>query len=136
MEYAMCTLITGGRSLPKLSGVTAHQPAQKWFQHVLAKNESKKSWYDEGFNSFISEFAVKQIMEKENQEDENPFQSMYNAYNYMVRKGGEQPLSTHADRFDDNMNFGISAYNKGAIFVTQLAYVIGWDNTFKALQRF
>src|SRR5690554_3965930 len=34
------------------------------------------------------------------------------------------------------MNFGISAYNKGAIFVTQLAYVIGWDNTFKALQRF
>lgn len=136
MEYAMCTLITGERSLPSLIGVTAHELAHKWFQHVLATNESKHSWFDEGFTSFISDFAVKQIMEKENQEDENPFQSMYNAYNYMVRKGGEQPLSTHADRFDDNMNFGISAYNKGAIFVTQLAYVIGWDNTFKALQRF
>src|SRR5690606_40737528 len=63
-------------------------------------------------------------------------QSMYNNYYYMVRKGGENPLSTHADRYDDNMNYGISAYSKGAIFLTQLAYVIGWDNTFKSLQRF
>jgi len=136
MEYAMCTLITGERSLPSLIGVTAHELAHKWFQHVLATNESKHGWFDEGFTSFISDFAVKQIMEKENQEDENPFQSMYNAYNYMVKKGGEQPLSTHADRFDDNMNYGISAYNKGALFVTQLAYIIGWENTFKSLQRF
>src|SRR5690606_32936814 len=31
---------------------------------------------------------------------------------------------------------GISAYTKGAVFITQLAYVIGWDNTFKTLKRF
>ena len=136
MEYAMCTLITGERSLPSLIGVTAHELAHKWFQHVLASNESKHSWFDEGFTSFISDFAVKQIMEKENQEDENPFQSMYNAYYRMIIKGDEQPLSTHADRFDLNRNFGISAYNKGAIFVTQLAYLIGWENTFKSIQRF
>src|SRR5690554_8053996 len=61
MEYAMCTLITGERSLPSLIGVTAHELAHKWFQHVLATNESKHSWFDEGFTSFISDFAVKQI---------------------------------------------------------------------------
>ena len=135
-EYAMCTLITGERSLPSLIGVTAHELAHMWFQHVLATNESKHEWLDEGFTSFIADFAVNQVLEKEEQEDENPFQSMYNNYYYMVRKGGENPLSTHADRYDDNMNYGISAYSKGAIFVTQLAYVIGWDNTFKSLQRF
>lgn len=136
MEYAMCTLITGKRSLPSLIGVTAHELAHMWFQHLLATNESKHGWMDEGFTSFISDFAVNKIMDKKNQEDANPFQSMYNNYKYMVKMAGEQPLSTHADRFDDNMNYGISAYTKGAVFITQLAYVIGWDNTFKTLQRF
>src|SRR5690554_6896973 len=136
MEYAMCTLITGKRSLPSLIGVTAHELAHKWFQHVLATNESKYGWFDEGSTSFIADFAVNEIMDKDNQEDEFPFQTMYNNYFYMVKMGGEQPLSTHSDRFDDNMNYGISAYTKGAVLVTQLAYVIGWDNTFKALKRF
>lgn len=136
MEYAMCTLITGKRSLPSLIGVTAHEFAHMWFQHMLATNESKHEWMDEGFTSFISDFAVNQIMDKKNQEDENPFQSAYNGYYYMVKKDGQQPLTTHADRYDDNMNYGISAYNKGAVFITQLAYIIGWEDTFKTLKRF
>lgn len=136
MEYAMCTLITGERSLPSLIGVTAHEFAHMWFQHLLATNESKHEWMDEGFTSFISDFAVNQIMEKENREDQNPFESMYGNYYYMVKKGGEQPLSTHADRYDDNLKYGISAYSKGAVFISQLAYIIGWDNTFKTLKRF
>lgn len=136
MEYAMCTLITGKRSLSSLVGVTAHELAHKWFQHLLATNESKHEWMDEGFTSFISDFAVNQISEKELQEEEDSFARSYNSYFYMVKKGHENPLSTHADRYDDNMNYGISAYNKGAVFITQLAYVIGWENTFKTLQRF
>ena len=136
MEYAMCTLITGNRSLPSLIGVTAHELAHMWFQHLLATNESKHGWMDEGFTSFIADFAVNSIMEKENQEDENPFKSMYDNYYYMIGKNGEQPLSTHADRFNDNMNYGVSAYSKGAVFITQLSYVIGFDNTMKTLKRF
>lgn len=136
MEYAMCTLITGKRSLPSLIGVTAHELAHMWFQHLLATNESKHEWMDEGFTTFISDFAVNSIMDKENREDENAFQSNYNNYYYLIKKGGENPLSTHADRYDDNMNYGIAAYSKGAIFITQLAYVIGWDNTFAAIKRF
>lgn len=136
MEYAMCTLITGERSLPSLIGVTAHEFAHMWFQHLLATNESKHEWMDEGFTSFISDFAVNQIMEKENQEDLHPFESMYGNYNYVIKKGGEVPLTTHADRYDDNLRYGVAAYSKGAIFITQLAYIIGWDNTFKTLKRF
>ena len=136
MEYAMCTLITGNRSLPSLIGVTAHELAHMWFQHLLATNESKHGWMDEGFTSFIADFAVNSIMEKANQEDENPFKSMYDNYYYMIGKNGEQPLSTHADRFNDNMNYGVSAYSKGAVFITQLSYVIGFDNTMKTLKRF
>ena len=35
MEYAMCTMITGERPYPSLVGVTAHEMAHAWFQHLL-----------------------------------------------------------------------------------------------------
>ena len=41
MEYAMCTMITGERPYPSLLGVTAHEMAHAWFQHLLATNEAK-----------------------------------------------------------------------------------------------
>ena len=49
MEYAMMTLITGDRSYESLVGVTAHELAHSWFQQVLATNEMKHEWMDEGF---------------------------------------------------------------------------------------
>jgi len=136
MEYAMCTLITGERGLPSLIGVTAHEFAHAWFQGVLAFNESKYYWMDEGFTSYISDLAVSKVMEKQLQEDENPFQTMYNNYYYMVGLEREQPLTTHADRYKYNLIHGISAYSKGAIFLTQLGYLIGEKNLKKTIKRF
>jgi hypothetical protein len=137
MEYAMCTLITGKRSVGSLVGVTAHEMAHSWFQHVLATNESKHEWMDEGFTSFISDLAMTEIMPSKNKkDDENPFLSSYNNYFYMVTSGKEQPQSTHADRYDENMVYGISSYSKGTVFLTQLGYVIGIENMMKTLKRF
>lgn len=136
MEYAMCTLITGNRSLPSLVGVTAHELAHVWFQGVLAFNESKHYWMDEGFTSYISDLAVSSVMEKELQEDENPFQTSYNSYYYMALSGKEQPLTTHADRYEFNQIHGIAAYSKGAVFLTQLGYLIGQENLDRTIKRF
>ncbi|HUH51431.1 MAG TPA: M1 family metallopeptidase [Flavobacterium sp.] len=136
MEYAMCTLITGNRSLPSLIGVTAHELAHAWFQGVLGINESKFYWMDEGFTSYISDLAVSTIMDKKLQEDEAPFQTAYNNYSYMARSGKEQPLSTHGDRYEINQNYGIAAYSKGAVFLVQLGYLIGKENLDKSIKRF
>ncbi len=64
MEYAMLTLITGGRSYRSLFGVTAHELAHSWFQHILATNEMKHEWMDEGFTSYISTLAEDLIIEE------------------------------------------------------------------------
>lgn len=138
MEYAMCTLITGNRSYGSLVGVTAHEFAHSWFQHILASNESKHEWMDEGFTSFISDLAMQQVLpsKKKEGEDQNPFQSAYGNYRYLVKTGKEQPLSTHADRYDYNMAYGIAAYSKGEIFLAQLGYIIGTENLMKTLKRY
>ncbi|HBY69480.1 MAG TPA: peptidase M1, partial [Flavobacteriaceae bacterium] len=49
MEYGMSTLITGERKFESLVGVTAHELAHTWFQFLMATNEARHEWMDEGF---------------------------------------------------------------------------------------
>ena len=131
MEYAMCTLITGERSYPSLYGVTSHELAHSWFQQVLAFNESKYAWMDEGFTVFLDALGEQSL-----RGNMNPFESAYKNYRALVEKGLEEPLTTHADRFRTNVAYGIGSYKKGAIFLSQLAYIIGPVAVVESLQRF
>ena len=133
MEYAMCTLITGQRSYGSLVGVTAHEMAHTWFQFLLATNESKHEWMDEGFTSYISALAMNDIMD---QKQENPLSGSYRGYTYLANSGTEQPLTTHADRYNFNQGYGISAYSKGAVFMAQLGYIIGDENLKTTIKKY
>ncbi|MDG5491051.1 M1 family metallopeptidase [Psychroserpens sp. SPM9] len=133
MEYAMCTLITGERSYGSLVGVTAHEMAHTWFQFLLATNEAKHEWMDEGFTSYISSLAMNEIMDRNS---DNPHTGSYRGYVYLANSGIEQPLTTHADRYTYNQAYGISAYSKGAVFMAQLGYIIGEDNLNKTIKKY
>ncbi len=133
MEYAMCTLITGKRSFGSLVGVTAHEMAHTWFQFLLASNEAKHEWMDEGFTSYISDYAMDAV---NNSKLKNPAAGAYNGYYYLVKSGKEKPQTTHADRYDTNMAYGITAYNKGSVFLSQLGYIIGADNLKLTLKKY
>ena len=133
MEYAMATLITGGDKPGSVIGTMIHELAHSLFQHILATNEAKHEWMDEGFTSFISALCSNEIRE---QNKENPFEGSYKGYYYLVNSGKEQPQTTHADRYDANTPYGISAYSKGAIFLSQLGYVIGQDKLMEALKKY
>lgn len=133
MEYAMSTLITGGEKPGSVIGTMIHELAHSWFQHILATNEAKHEWMDEGFTSFISALASNEIR---NQNKQNPFAGSYKGYYYLVKSGKEQPQSTHADRYDSNTPYGSSAYRKGAIFLSQLGYVIGQDKLMETIRKY
>ncbi|GGG13115.1 peptidase M1 [Dokdonia pacifica] len=133
MEYAMCTLITGERSFGSLVGVTAHEFAHTWFQFLLATNEAKHEWMDEGFTSYISAKAMNEVMQ---QNRENPVSGSYSGYYRLVESGYEQSQSTHADRYNRNFAYGVAAYSKGAIFLSQLGYIIGEENLEKTIKKY
>jgi aminopeptidase N len=133
MEYAMSTLITGKRSYGSLVGVTAHEMAHSWFQFLLATNEAKHEWMDEGFTSYISTLAMNEIMDEKK---ENPLSRSYRGYSFLANSGVEQPLTTHADRYSINQAYGISAYSKGAVFISQLGYIIGDDNLKATIKKY
>ncbi|MGF1555802.1 M1 family metallopeptidase [Paucihalobacter sp.] len=133
MEYAMCTLITGERNFGSLVGVTAHELAHTWFQFLLATNESKHEWMDEGFTSYISNLAMNEVMD---QNRENPQASSYRGYISLALSGKEQPLTTHADRYEYNAAYGTAAYSKGAVFLAQLGYIMGEENLKKTIKKY
>ena len=133
MEYAMCTLILGQGDWDGLLGVTAHEMAHSWFQHVLASNESKHGWMDEGFTSFLEDYGLNEIADKK---VENPYGGAYKGYNWLANSGKEQPQGTHADRFDENRVYSITSYSKGELFLSQLIYVIGKENLLKTLKKY
>ncbi len=133
MEYAMSTLITGGRKFGSLVGVMSHEMAHSWFQHILATNEAKHEWMDEGFASFISNLCMNKIMDRNK---ENPFENSYKGYINLALSGKEQPQTTHADRFEHNFSYGTSAYSKGSIFLSQLGYVIGQDKLMETIRTY
>ena len=66
----------------------------------------------------------------------NPHLSSYNRYIALANSGDEQPLTTHADRYNINSAYSTSAYSKGAVFLAQLGYIIGKDNLTKTIKKY
>lgn len=53
MEYPMVTVISAGDDGEALDNIITHEVGHNWFYGILASNERKYAWLDEGFNSFI-----------------------------------------------------------------------------------
>ena len=133
MEYAMCTLILGEGTFDGLVGVIAHEMGHSWFQHILASNESKHPWMDEGFTSFIEDLGLNELAATKTT---NPFAGAIKSYINLANSGKEHPLTTHSDRYDENRSYSIASYSKGEVFLAQLQYLIGEENLMKTLKRY
>ncbi len=134
MEYIMGTLITGNRSLGSLVGVTVHELVHAWYQGVVANNESRYYWIDEGFTTYASNRIMAELFPGRG--GNNPFAGSYRGYRNIANSGIEEAMDTHADHFERNTAYGMAAYTKGAIFLHQLSYVIGNDAFGRGMKRF
>lgn len=142
MEYAMATLLKG----PGL-GTVFHEWMHSWYQQILGTNESLFAWMDEGFTSYaeneVMEFyninyasqspfidnISKQAIEKEISTNKAKLPTVhfgeYGAYYRLAKSGFEEALTTHADHFNTNYASTSAAYVKGALFLSQLSYIMG-----------
>jgi len=122
MEYPMGTLITGNRSFGSLVGVTVHEFIHNWYYGVLATNESRYPWMDEGFTTYTSTLTMDHLF---NQNPKYPHQGSYRSYYNIIKDGKQEALDTHADHFHTNRAYGTASYSTGAVFLNQLRYIIG-----------
>src|SRR5690606_1054007 len=67
---------------------------------------------------------------------DNPFEGSYRGYLALVNSGLEMPQTTQSDRYNTNFAYSIAAYSKGAIFLSQLGYVIGQDKLMETIKKY
>ena len=133
MEYPMCTLITAGGTFKGLVSVTVHESIHSWFQGLLATNESKYEWMDEGFCTYAQYMTMDHLF---NTNYLNPFSRQYRSYIRLANSEFQEPLSTHADFYKKNYVYGVNACSKGAVFLSQLGYIIGDSTLMRGMKRY
>ncbi|MDG2227956.1 MAG: M1 family metallopeptidase [Flavobacteriales bacterium] len=133
MEYPMCTLITGEGSFGGLVSVTVHESIHSWYQGLLATNESKHEWMDEGFCTFAQYKTMDHLFDRKAM---NPLARQYAGYMRLAKSDHAEPLTTHADFYKLNAVYGTNAYSKGSVLVQQLGYIIGDDNLMEGMKRY
>lgn len=132
MEYPMLTLIMGGRRLGSLVGLSVHESVHSWYYGVLASNEGRFPWMDEGF----TEYASSKVMQELFPRDEDPHAGSIAGYRSLVASGRHEPASIHADHFITNRGYGSTAYSFGEMFVHQLGAVVGEKVLARGLLRY
>lgn len=115
-EYPMASMVSGGGD-----EVIVHEFLHSWYQGMLATNELRYPWMDEGFATF-AEHEVYAAFENNNQ---FPHADSYAAYFSLAKSGLEEPMVTHADYMNTNQAYLLQSYFKGAVFLAQLGYIIG-----------
>ena len=133
MEYPMATLITGNRGLQSLVGVSTHEMIHSWFHGMLATNEARYPWMDEGFTTYATSLLDHKFFGRD---DEDPFRRSYQTYFRLTQTDNEEALSTHADHYETNRAYGIGSYSKGCIFLHQLSYIVGQETFDRGMLRY
>lgn len=133
MEYPMCTLITAEGSFAGLVSVTIHEGIHSWFQGVLATNEAKYAWMDEGYCTFAQYKTLDYLYEKNTL---NPLSRNYMGYIRLAQTDKQEPLTTHSDFYKLNAVYGSNAYSKGAVLLMQLGYVIGEPAIMRTMKHY
>ncbi|MFL2628871.1 MAG: M1 family metallopeptidase [Candidatus Marisimplicoccus sp.] len=133
MEYSMLTLINSGKEFVPLVSVTSHELAHAWFQGVLATNEMKHEWMDEGSASYFGDLAESYVL---GSDFYNSIFSSYYRYISLANSGQEMPQATNANRYKFNRAYESTAYSKGFVFLSQLRYIIGLEAFKKTIKNY
>ena len=137
MEYPMACLI----AQPNI-GTAFHEVVHNWYYGLLGSNESLNAWMDEGFTTYaedlvwvnyLRDFVKHYPANKRARSVLNYFGATspaqhaehYGNYFKLRASGLEEPLSTHADHFETKVAYDIGNYDKGAVFLEQLGYIVG-----------
>ncbi len=131
MEYPMATLITAYRNFESLLFVTAHEILHSWFYGLVATNESKYGWMDEGFTTWFGDYVIVKLLKRPEEKIVSHSQKIYTQNHEK-----SEALSTHSDFYSSSMGYNISVYMKGAIALNQLRYMVGDEQFFNVIRTY
>jgi hypothetical protein len=89
MEYPGAIFCLSNFKKGQLWGDVTHEIGHNWFPMIVGSNERKYMWMDEGFNTFINEYATEQFNNGEYVDKSNSAQNILAGY-----RNSKDPLMT------------------------------------------
>ncbi len=150
MEYPGISVIGPTNSGLMLERVIAHEVGHNWFQGVLATNERKDPWMDEGLNSYYENrymrvqhpdilpfqgLLPRGALEVFGMVGRDPMYQHYLQYRTIAGQEADQALSSHSTTFTSK-NYAVMAYSKGALLFDHLEQYLGQETVDRAIRAY
>lgn len=128
MEYPTITNINSKYDISILKQLIKHEVGHNWFQAILASNERKFPWLDEGLNAYYDNRFL-----KANGESKDPFESAI--LGGIIKTKNDQPINTPSADFT-SMNFSLFAYEKFANWLELIEQEVGEKTIDNIIQQY
>jgi hypothetical protein len=127
----------GGTEFPMLimdgsasEGLILHEAGHQYLHGMLANNEWREGWLDEGFQSFVDGWAL------EERGQSGVWASSMQAIRTLEAAGRSQPITTPGAEFSDPEVYSRMTYTKPALVLRMLRGLVGEDAMRAILQEF
>ena len=134
MEYPMITIISENADTTGLDNVIHHELGHNWFYGILASNERKYPWMDEGINSYY-EYRYMDLYYPKKRKNFSMHNLMHSGLRYQQLYGFAQPLQLEAADYG-LINYGTDIYHKTAILFSLLEKQFGQVDFDRRMQSF
>jgi hypothetical protein len=109
-------------------GLIVHEVGHNYTMGVLANNEWREGWLDEGFTSFQTGWFF------ESRGEGPAYPGLEGSILFWDLERWSEPVSMVSDRYRDFTTYNTMIYSKGQLFFEQLRYVVG-DETMRRILR-
>lgn len=127
----------GGTEFPMLvmngsagEGLILHEVAHQYVHGILANNEWREAWLDEGFASFLTRWA------REGRPGPGVWLSTMEGLARLERLGVAEPVSTPAKDFSSFQMYGAMSYAKASVVFRMLRELLGEDDFRRLLREY
>jgi len=133
MEYPMLTLIGDyeGDDGQVLFATVSHEIAHMWVPMIVAPNEKRYAWIDEGSASFLQNQSSMSLWPGV---DHHRIEAR--TYLQAAAAGDEQSMMRHADWYEPGRGYGVASYSKPATLLVALRDLLGTETFEEAYRAF
>jgi len=129
---------SGGTEFPMLfmdgsasEGLIVHEMIHMYIHAILAPNEWREAWFDEGLTTFVTQW----YWEAQGMDPEEVWRGRIEGIRERERRGETEPVGLESAEFSDFQMYVQMSYSKAALIYRMLRWMVGDDTMVEILNH-